>query len=316
MQEFFDELFLKQYSQERYDFDINALSPEEIKKVKQLAAEKRAEYGIAPIGWEIFGYIRDKEPALYFESEPFDNKELDALLYLPNPNKDEAFIILNSNQLLLNQIFSTAHEYYHYIQDIDSIRKNPHICSLSQLRGKEEQKASRFAAEFLLPDQALKNNINQWLLLINKKQFKEAGNDEVSALCYALTVRFCMPLKAVMFRLYEEGYIDDIAVYMTNYVFIKQTLMESKTKYAKKATELMSTENPYIEEVMYTLIPKAYLKGYVSLDKIEEDVSVLGMDKTGIMDLLNIGEAYDDDDDMDDSLRTGLLNKLNGMDGL
>lgn len=125
MQCFIDELLLKQYSQSRYDFNPNALSPEEIQQVKQLAVEKRSEYGIAPIGTDIFIYIRDREQNLYFETEVFENKELDAMIYLPNPNKESAFIILNSGQPLLNQIFATAHEYYHYLKDLDSIRRNP-----------------------------------------------------------------------------------------------------------------------------------------------------------------------------------------------
>jgi len=316
MQRFIDESVLNQYSQSRYDFNPNALSPEEIRQVKQLAVEKRSEYGIAPIGTDIFTYIRDKEQNLYFETEAFENKELDAMLYLPNPSKESTFIILNSNQPLLNQIFATAHEYYHFLKDLDSIRKNPHICSLSQLKEKNEQKASRFAAEFLLPDQALKKHISQWLLFINKSRFKDASNEEISALCYTLTVRFCMPLKAVMFRLLEEGYIDDLAVYMTNYNFIKQTISESNTKFSKRAKELMGTENQYIEDIMYSLIPKAYQKGYVSLDMLEEDIDILKLNKDGIIESLGLEAEEAEDEDIDDSLRESLLNKMNGMESL
>jgi len=315
MQRFIDELLMNQYSQSRYDFNSNALSPEEILQVKQLAVEKRSEYGIAPIGTDIFTYIRDKEQNLYFESEAFGNKELDAMIYLPNPNKESTFIILNSNQPLLNQIFATAHEYYHFLKDLDSIRENPHVCSLSQLKGKNEQKASRFAAEFLLPDQALKKHIDQWLLFIKKEEFKDANNEEIAALCYMLTIRFCMPLKAVMFRLFEEKYIDDITIYMTNYNFIKKAISEMNTRFSKRARELMETDNQYIEDIMYSLIPKAYQNGYISLDVLEEDVKILKLNKEGITESLDLENEETDEEDIDDSLRQSLLNKIDRMEG-
>ncbi|HOJ11786.1 MAG TPA: ImmA/IrrE family metallo-endopeptidase [Clostridiales bacterium] len=312
MNDLFYQAFIEKYSQERYDFSINALEPDEVNQVKSLAQEKRHEFGIAPIGTDIFRFIRDKENNIYFEKESFDNNDLDAMLYLPDPNKDNAYIILNSSQPLINQIFATAHEYYHYIKDLEYVRKNPKVCSLSSLKDKSEQKASRFAAEFLLPESSLRKSIERWLLLIKKRNFGDAEFNEVAALCYCLTVQYCMPLKAVMFRIYEEGYIDDISVYLSNYNFIKQTLKESKTQFAKRIQELMATENPYIYEVMYRLIPKAYNTGYVSLDKVESDVSQLGLVMDNMMEFLDIKDC-EDEEEIDDSLRESLLIKLSEM---
>ena len=50
------------FSQNRYDFDPKILDKEDIKEIKGLVKEKRVDYGIAPIGTDIFSFIRQKEP--------------------------------------------------------------------------------------------------------------------------------------------------------------------------------------------------------------------------------------------------------------
>ncbi len=306
----FNEQF-EMYYQKRYDFDPNSLSLQDIKEIKDLASEKRNDYGIAPIGRDVFRYIIEKERNVYFELEKFENLELDALIYIPDPNQDIAFIIINSNQPLLNQIFATAHEYYHYLKDLDELRNNPRACSLSSLKDKSEQKASRFAAEFLLPDQALKSSIERWLIVINKNEFKNANLEEVAALCYILTIKFCLPLKAVFFRLCEEGYIKDPNKYISQYAFIKKIFKETKTSFSKEVKELLNKENPYIDEPMYDLIYKAYNNGYVSLDDLESEIKILGLDKTNFYDLF-INKEDDEQEDIDDDIKAKLLKKFRG----
>ena len=83
------------YSQEKYDFNPDKLTYDEIESIKTLAKEKRHEYGIAPIGTNIFKYIRDKEKNIYFEAGNF-NSCFDALIYLPDRNSEIVFIILNN----------------------------------------------------------------------------------------------------------------------------------------------------------------------------------------------------------------------------
>lgn len=305
---------IEEYSQVRYDFDPKALSRQEINEIKELASEKRADYGIAPIGANIFRYIVEKENNLFFETEAFDNKDLDALIYMPNANNNIAFIIINSNQSLLNQIFATAHEYYHYLRDIDDIRKNPRACSLSNQKEKSEQKASRFAAEFLLPDEALKRHINKWFELIKKEKIKDADLQEIAVLCYLLTIKFGLPLKAVLFRLCEEEYIDDIGQYLSNYNFLKGTLSEAKTIFSKQVKELLNNDNPYIDDNMYAIIPKAFERGYVSIDKLEKEIKILNLDKEYFSDILKIAEdnEEDEEDEISNELKEKLMSKLHG----
>jgi len=302
---------IDEYSQIRYDFDPKALSRHEINEIKELAREKRADYGIAPIGANIFRYVLEKEDNLFFETEAFDNKDLDALIYMPNANNNIAFIIINSNQSLLNQIFATAHEYYHYLRDFDDIRNNPRACSLSNLKEKSEQRASRFAAEFLLPDEALKKHINKWFEFIRKDRIKDVQLHEIAALFYVLSIKFGLPLKAVLFRLCEEEYIEDIGRYLSNYGFLKGVLSEAKTKLSKQAKELLSNDNPYIDDTMYTIIPKAFEYGYVSLDKLEKEINILNLDKEYFSDILNSVED-DEDEEISEEHKDKLIRKLRG----
>lgn len=295
----FSEL-MNSYSQSRYDFNPNTLTKKEINQIKTLAREKRADYGIAPIGKNIFDYIVSKEKKLYFEKQPFENMDLDGLIFVPPKSRDIAFIILNSNQPLLNQIFATAHEYYHFLTDIEMVSQNPHICSLSQLHKKIEQSASRFAAEFLLPDEALKIAIDDWLSSIESDDVDGAGISEITTLCYNLTMKYCLPLKAVLYRLFEEGLIksNHFKSLISNYEFIKNTFVKAKSLYKRQIEELLSNDNPYIREVMYEMMPNAFNSGYVSLDKLENDAKILLLE----VDRLDVHIDTDEEEEANDEL--------------
>lgn len=300
---------LDNYSQKRYDFEPNALTRQDIMDIKKLAREKRSDYNIAPIGTGIFNYICERENNLYFEKECFDNKDLDALIYFPDANRDIAYIVINSNQPLMNQIFAAAHEYYHFLKDFEEIRRKPQVCSLSSLKNINEQKASRFAAEFLLPGEALNRFVEKYLVLMKRKELREL--EDVAAVCYYLSITFGMPLKAVLFRLCEEGYLKDIGSYITNYDFIKRSFQEIKWSNSKQAEELLNNDNPFIEEIMYRLIPGAYERGYVSLDVMKRDIEILGLDSNVFSDILDRQEAEEDEDEIADDLILNLSAKLN-----
>lgn len=80
----------------------------------------------------------------------FDSEKIDGMLYVPTTGKERAYIILNSKKPLINQIFTAAHEYYHYIKDYQKFKEMPYICDFSMLQDVNEMKACRFAAELLL----------------------------------------------------------------------------------------------------------------------------------------------------------------------
>ena len=144
-----DKLFM-QYYQGTYDFNTSSLNNLEINEIKTLVKEKRVNYALAPIGEKIFNYISEQNPNIHFELVELDTEKIDGMLYVPKNGDDKAYIILNGNKPFINQIFAAAHEYYHYIKDYESIKKQPYVCSLSSLNSKSEKKASRFCGGVII----------------------------------------------------------------------------------------------------------------------------------------------------------------------
>lgn len=121
-----NELF-EQYYQNEYDFNTASLSLDEIAEIKKLAREKRVDYNLAPMGTGVFNWILKENSNIRFERVAFDSEKIDGMLYVPTTGKERAYIILNSKKPLINQIFTAAHEYYHYIKDYQKFKEMPYI---------------------------------------------------------------------------------------------------------------------------------------------------------------------------------------------
>ena len=120
----YKEIF-EQYYQNEYDFNTTSLSADEIAEIKKLVREKRVDYNLAPMGTGIFEWILKENNNIRFEKVPFDSEKIDGMLYIPTTGKERAYIILNSNRPLINQIFTAAHEYYHYVKDYQRFKEIP-----------------------------------------------------------------------------------------------------------------------------------------------------------------------------------------------
>ncbi|MCI9314242.1 MAG: ImmA/IrrE family metallo-endopeptidase [Lachnospiraceae bacterium] len=291
------ELFEKYYQKE-YDFNTSSLTEEEVDEIKELAKEKRVNYALAPIGRKIFEWIREQNANLHFEFVDFQSEKIDGMLYVPESGADKAYIILNSNKPLINQIFATAHEYYHYVKDYMQIKEEPFVCNFNNLMSINEKRASRFAAEFLLPEEALRNEIK-----FHHKRLKNAGLEidpftEYSSIAVILTIKYEMPLKAVIYRLYEEGYIDDISRYIADYNFLKSLSKEMKF-FREKAERLYSNRNDFFndQDVIYRQMEKVYLTGYAARTEIINDAEKLGLNLTTIQSFFDRIEEDDEEDD-------------------
>ena len=82
------------------------------------------------MGTEVFNWIQKQSDAIRFEMVSFESEKIDGMLYIPTVGKERAYIILNSNKPLVNQIFTVAHEFYHYIKDYQLFKDKPYICDL------------------------------------------------------------------------------------------------------------------------------------------------------------------------------------------
>lgn len=291
-----NELF-EQYYQNEYDFNTASLSFDEIVEIKKLVREKRVDYSLAPMGTGVFNWILKENNNIRFEHVPFDSEKIDGMLYIPTSGKERAYIILNSKKPLINQIFTAAHEYYHYIKDYQKFKEMPYICDFSMLKDVNEMKACRFAAELLLPEEALAREIKDYLRT-NNKNIKEMTFADFGVVSMILTLNYQLPLKAVIYRLYEEGYIDNIDEYIKNYDFIKKILKDFEI-FKKHVEVLYNTENDYIlpYSSTYQEMEKAFITGNASREDIIEDARKLNLDLNVINDFLGEEDEIEDDDD-------------------
>lgn len=293
----YEELFEK-YFQKKYDFDTNALSQEQVEDIKALVREKRADYALAPMGTDIFDWILKQSKELRFELIPFDSERIDGMLYIPNARRNRAYIVLNANRPLINQIFAAAHEYYHYLRDYQKLREKPFICDLSALRDVNEKMASRFAAELLLPEEALRSELRRYCAEVKHGKPETMDFDDFAVLSIFLTIRYQLPLKAVFYRLKEEGYINELDKYIDNYDFIKKALQEIEiTK--KRTEELYGTENKYVIPYgsTYADMENAFEAGTATREAILRDAEKLQMDMSVVHAFLEQESDEPEDDD-------------------
>ena len=297
-----EELF-EQYYQKKYDFNTSSLTDNEIADIKRLAREKRVDYALAPLGTGVFDWICDQNKELRIEPVPFDSDNIDGMLFIPTTGQERAYIILNSNKPLANQIFAAAHEFYHYIRDYQIIKERPYICDFSMLKDINEKKACRFAAELLLPEEALAREIQDYCLGMEMSSVSLMSFYQFSTIIIYLTVKYQLPLKAVIYRLAEEHYIENVDRYIKDYGFIKSILREIKI-LGKRVEELYSNENKYLTQrsSIYQDITKAYNDGNASREEILRDATVLGLDMALVEDIVSDDTIEDDTDEDDDEL--------------
>lgn len=296
------DLFEKYY-QSKYDFNTESLAMNEVMEIKKLVREKRVDYNLAPMGVRVFDWILKENNNLRFELVSFDSEKIDGMLYIPSTGKERAYIILNSNKPLINQIFTAAHEYYHYIKDYQKFKEIPYICDFSMLKDVNEKKACRFAAELLLPEDALYREVQEYLLNMKMNNVNDMEFSELSALIIFLTIKYQMPLKAVIYRFQEENYLKNINDLIDNYEFIKKVLKGIKI-CEKQVDILYSNENNYVisTEIIYSIyqnMEKAYMTGNASKEDILEDAEVLELNMKIIQDFLDEDEEQDEDEDDD-----------------
>jgi hypothetical protein len=307
------DLFEKYY-QSKYDFNTQSLSVNEIREIKKLVREKRVDYNLAPLGVRVFDWILKEDNNLRFESVAFDSERIDGMLYIPSTGKSKAYIILNSNKPLINQIFTAAHEYYHYIKDYKKFQEMPYICDFSMLKDVNEKKACRFAAELLLPEDALYREVQYYLMTMEANSINDVGFGELSALIIFLTIKYQMPLKAVIYRFQEENYLKNINDFIENYEFIKKVLKGIKI-YKKQVDMLYSTENDDVSSTelgysIYQNMERAFMTGNASKEEVLEDAQVLGLDMKIIEEFLV--EEDEQEDDEDDEELFSMINAKRG----
>ena len=295
-----NELFEKYYQTE-YDFNTTSLSLDEIDAIKKLAREKRVDYALAPIGVRVFDLIQKQSSDIRFELVAFESDKIDGMLYIPTSGKERAYIILNSNKPLVNQIFTAAHEFYHYIKDYQVFKEKPYICDFSVLKDVNEKKACRFAAEILFPEEALYREVRDCCRGLQVTDFKSLNFNQVASFIIVMTVKYQIPLKAVIYRLKEEHFIEDVKKYIENYEFIKKVLQGIQI-FREQVSMLYGMTNNFIVPYSKTYqdMETSFAAGNASKEDIVRDAKILSLDMNLINAMVEQDEMTDDDDDDDE----------------
>lgn len=265
-------------SKTNYSFDANILSKEEKKHLKKQAKDARGLYGLnTPIGTNIFSFIEQKGDVV-FQLQNFEKSDLDAMIIKYSAKSTKKYIIINSENPLINQVFAAAHELYHYTYNFIENSQDSIVCSFSK-NEKEEIKANRFAAEFLLPEAALMDELDSFLLYADSS-FSETSLTKQIVFCFSLVIKYSIPLKAVLYRLKEEG-ISDTDFLLKHYEDVKKILLEIAAE-DRRVNELYSNKNIYIKEDLYDLVPLLYNKGRLDDSALNNIIEKFGLSESKI----------------------------------
>ncbi len=180
------------------------LTDKQITEIKELAAETRRYLGVhpeVPVGNDIRLFLEKKDILLceYPFSESGDTHTYGNIVIFNSGDERITFIGLNTAGYYDEQIFALAHEIYHFTTETGK------AYSKDNNEEKEvEKKADRFAAEFLLPADVLKNIVT---LMYGTTSLKDVPEMKIMRFVAGLQCDWWMPYQAIINRLYEEKLI-------------------------------------------------------------------------------------------------------------
>ena len=183
------------------------LTEEQINEIKKLADNTRKEFGIfgdVPVAKDIFTLLEKKNIILCqypFQTEVKSHMDAN-ITWFETKYGSITFIGLNTSLYYDEQIFALAHELYHFITKTGKAYE----ADEEDEDKLTEKKADRFAAELLLPGEALRSRV--------VSQFKSSDLSTVTELqllrfIARLQEEWWLPYRSIVFRIWEEGYIGE-----------------------------------------------------------------------------------------------------------
>ncbi len=181
------------------------LSYRQIAEIKSLAADARNFLGVqpsVPVGNDIRVFLEKKDILLceYPFSESGDTHTYGNIVMFKTEKETITFIGLNTASYYDEQIFAIAHEIYHYTTQTGRAFSD----ELEDEDKETEKKADRFAAEFLLPSDVLKDIVALTFDVICLEEVSEA---RLLRFIARLQCEWWLPYKAIINRLFEENHI-------------------------------------------------------------------------------------------------------------
>lgn len=181
------------------------LNDNQILEIKRLASEMRRYFGVfpnVPIGNDMRLFLEKKDILLceYPFSESGDTHTYGNIVMFKTEDEPITFIGLNTASYYDEQIFALAHEIYHY-----STKTGVAYSRGSDEEDKEtEKKADRFAAEFLLPVEALREIVNS---VFGGDNLRDESEGRLLRFVARIQCDWWMPYQSIINRLFEEKYI-------------------------------------------------------------------------------------------------------------
>lgn len=183
------------------------LNEKQIYEVKRLASDTRRSFGIypnVPIGNDIKLLLEKKDILLCEYPFPDTNgtHTYGNITWFKIDNDTITFIGLNTSSYYDEQIFAIAHEIYHYITQSGKAY-TPDMEYEDKII---EKKADRFAAELLLPEEALKAAA---IDIISSSDMRDVSSAKLLRFIARMQCDWWLPFQAIVNRLFEEGFIDE-----------------------------------------------------------------------------------------------------------
>ncbi|MCR4609772.1 MAG: ImmA/IrrE family metallo-endopeptidase [Eubacterium sp.] len=252
------------------------LSDREIQEIKVKAREK---LGVCRktnevIGRQIFNILSLYARVIFYplgEKAPWGFTRISGMQSVGGSEKP--FVVINTSIVVPCQVFAAAHELYHIWY-----KKKPDILPNNLLDEKgsdrDEKMANRFAAEFLVDEMVLRQEIDAYNIT----------DCNIKAVLL-LADLFVVPYRAMVKRLYETGYIDK----NTEKKLLSEP-DESLKRYRKKyAFSFTDPDNRIAVDNLAELSVNAYESGLITYEKLEYLLDICGLtpEEVGVAILLD-----------------------------
>jgi Zn-dependent peptidase ImmA (M78 family) len=238
---------------------------------------------------DLFG--KDERINIELIRVPFANLKLAGFIGY----KDGTFVIVtNTNQRLGLERFTIAHEIYHLLQNRVYIKENSLIEEMVTSESDKNQNiheimADSFAAELLIAEKSLKDNIEE----LTKNQ----DQDIDPSLIIQLQHKYGVDYKAITKRLREIGVIDDLQKNKLEEVLKVEGKLQDLTKKLGRSNDLnIPSENNYLLQKNLEVIKSNFESGHTTYDDLVRIFGYLGCspEKFGYEDKIELTEAAKD----------------------
>ena len=274
------------------------LSDSQITDIKQLARDTRKLFGVqqdVPVGNDMKMILEKKDILLceYPFSESGDTHTYGNIVMFKTEEEPITFIGLNTACFYDEQIFALAHEIYHFLTKTGMAYSSDH-----EEDQETEKKADRFAAEFLLPADVLKEIV---VKVFGDANLKDAQEKRLLRFVARLQCDWWLPYQSIINRLYEENHISE-----TQYG--KLYNLDCRTEDGVYRRILRSTENE-ISELLNTktrtigvssriidTIINNYEDGFIEYDELFQILTLLGKkpEDYGIQETVELDEDLEE----------------------